>query len=163
MTEPPSRDLIEQLRTALRDLRIELSTHTARVANLAGLNDSDLAVLDVLAREGAQTPTALAQRTGMHPATMTAVLGRLLKSGWITRRTTATDRRSVHIEQTGMHRLTDIYRDSNHRLDEIAAAFTPREQQTVLAYLRAVTEAARDGCDALDEKQRNRRARHTRP
>lgn len=156
MIEPSRRHQIEHLRTALRDLRIELSTHTARVADIAGLNDSDLAVLDVLARESAQTPTALAKRIGMHPATMTAVLGRLVKSGWATRRTTVTDRRSVHIEPTGVHRLTDIYRDSNHRLDEIAAAFTPQERQTILTYLRAVTEAARTAGAALDEKHRNR-------
>jgi hypothetical protein len=36
--------LTEQLRAALRDLRIELAAHTARVADIAGLNDSDLAV-----------------------------------------------------------------------------------------------------------------------
>jgi DNA-binding MarR family transcriptional regulator len=156
MTEPTGHDLTKQLRTALRDLRIELATHTSRVADRAGLNDSDLAVLDVLAREGAQTPTALAQRTGMHPATMTAVLGRLKKSGWITRRTSTTDRRSVHIEPTGIHQLTDIYHDTNHRLDEIAAALRPQEQRTVLAYLRAVTEAARTASDALDEQHPTR-------
>jgi len=46
------------LRTAPRDLRIELSTHTARVAGIAGLNGFGLPVLDVLTRAGAPVRTA---------------------------------------------------------------------------------------------------------
>ncbi len=131
------------LRTALRDLRIELSINTARVASLAGLNDSDLAVLDIVARDGTQSPTALARRTGIHPATMTGVLSRLEKAGWITRRPDAGDGRRVEIEAPGFARLSEIYRDGNWRLDEIAARLTPREAGAILEYLRAVSEAVR--------------------
>jgi len=156
MTTPSGSALSSQLRTALRDLRIELSTHTARIADVAGLNDSDLAVLDVLAREGTQTPSSLARRTGMHPATMTAVLRRLVNSGWVTRRATETDLRSARIEPAAAHRLTAIYQEGNLRLEEVAADFTPEEQRTILAYLEAAGRAVRAASDDLDEKYHKR-------
>lgn len=138
-----SNDRSDELRTALRDLRIELSINTYRVASVAGLNDSDLAVLDVLARDGTQSPTDLARRTGIHAATMTGVLARLEKAGWIVRRPDAVDGRRVQIESAGFARLTAIYRDGNQRLDDVDAGLTAEQVGTVLEYVRAVTGAVR--------------------
>ncbi len=142
-----------ELRTALRDLRIELAISASRVAELAGLNDSDLAVLDVLTREGTQTPTALARRTGIHAATMTGILARLQRAGWITRRPNDADRRGVQVEPTGVARLTEIYRDGSRRLDEIAAGLATEQARSILNYLRAVTQAIREASGELASKQ----------
>jgi DNA-binding MarR family transcriptional regulator len=136
-------DNSDELRTALRDLRIELSINTYRVASVAGLNDSDLAVLDVLARDGTQSPTHLAHRTGIHAATMTGALARLEKAGWIVRCPDTADRRRVQIESAGFTRLTAIYRDGNQRLDDVDAGLTADQAGTILDYVRAVTRAVR--------------------
>ena len=136
-------DTSDELRTALRELRIELSISTYRVASVAGLNYSDLAVLDVLGRDGTQSPTDLARRTGIHLATMTGVLARVEKAGWIVRRPVAADRRRVQIESAGFARLTAIYQDGNRRLDVMDAGLTAEQVGTVLDYLRAVTRAVR--------------------
>lgn len=143
MTEPGD------LRTALRDLRIELALNTARVAALAGLNDSDLAVLDVLVREGGRSPTALARRTGTHPATLTGVLARLEKGGWVLRRRDATDRRSVLIEPVGAERLARLYRDGSQSLDELAEGLTGPERTVVLTYLRSAADLIRAATERL--------------
>jgi DNA-binding MarR family transcriptional regulator len=139
-----------ELRTALRDLRIELSINTARVASIAGLNDSDLGVLDVLARAGTQSPSGLARRTGIRAATMTGVLARLEGTGWILRRPDAADRRRAQIESAGFARLAALYDEGNRRLDVIDAGLTAEQAAIVLAYLRAVTTAIRAASDALD-------------
>ena len=47
----------------------ELAASNRAVAARTGLNDSDLAVLDVLHRDGPQTPTTLARRTRMGTTT----------------------------------------------------------------------------------------------
>lgn len=139
---PEGADRADALRGALRDLRIELAINTTTVAALAGLHDSDLAVLDIVAREGTGSPTDLARRTGIHPATMTGVLARLEKAGWITRRPDTADGRRVELEAPGFARLTELYRDANRRLDQIAAELTDEQADVIIAYLRAVIDAA---------------------
>ena len=137
-------NVADALRNKLRQLRIELSVGTRRVAAATGLNDSDLDVLDVLARYGAQSPTSLARRLGIHPATMTGVLTRLEKSGWVARRPDVSDRRSVQVEPSGFERLTALYRDANERLDEIAAQLTPEAGEAILEYLGRVCAAVHE-------------------
>jgi DNA-binding MarR family transcriptional regulator len=142
--------LADALRNELRQLRVELSVGTRRVAAATGLNDSDLDVLDVLARNGAQSPTSLARRLGIHPATMTGVLTRLEKAGWVVRRPDVSDRRSVQVEPSGFDRLTALYRDANERLDEIAAQLTPEAGELILEYLGRVCAAVHEALTRLD-------------
>ena len=145
-----ARDRAAALQVALRELRIELSINTRRVATLCGLNDSDLDVLDVLTLEGPQGRTALARRMGIHPATMTGVLTRLERAGWVTRRPDTADRRSVQVESTGFERLTEVYRDANQRLDDIAAQQSADDSAVVLDYLRNVRAALRDASAGIN-------------
>lgn len=142
-------NVADALRNELRQLRIELSISTRRVAAATGLNDSDLDVLDVLARYGAQSPTSLARRMGIHPATMTGVLTRLEKAGWVVRRRDVSDRRSVQVEPSGFDRLTALYRDANERLDEIAAQLTPAAGDVVLDYLGRICAAVHEASTRL--------------
>ena len=59
-----SRQIHDQrLIRALRAMNSELTASNRAVAARTGLNDSDLAVLDALHRDGPQTPTSLARRT----------------------------------------------------------------------------------------------------
>jgi DNA-binding MarR family transcriptional regulator len=145
------------LRTALRDLRIELTINTYRVASIASLNYSDLAVLDILTRQGSTSPTALARRTGIHAATMTGVLSRLEQAGWIIRHPDAADRRAVQIEPAGLARLSDVYRDGNSRLDDIAAGLTAEQAAVVLSYLQAVIDAVHTTSRELAERPQQAR------
>jgi DNA-binding MarR family transcriptional regulator len=137
------------LRIALRELRIELAIITRRVASAVALNDSDLDVLDVLALEGPQSPTVLARRMGIHAATMTGVLTRLERAGWVLRRRDLADRRSVQVESTGFDRLTEIYRDANQRVDDIAAHLSAEDTAVILDYLHRVGAAVHEASLAL--------------
>jgi DNA-binding PadR family transcriptional regulator len=152
-------DLADALRNTLRQLRIELAVATRRVATATGLNDSDLDVLDVLARYGPQSPTALARRMGIHPATMTGVLTRLEKAGWIDRRRDMTDRRSVQVEPSGFNRLTVLYGDANARLDAIALNFSPEAGTAILDYLRQVCTAVHEASTLITRKAADRHPR----
>jgi DNA-binding MarR family transcriptional regulator len=142
-------DRAELLRNILRRLRIEMAITTRRVAAATGLKESDLDVLDVLARNGSQSPTALARRMGIHPATMTGVLTRLEKAGWIARRRDVTDRRRVQVEPSGYHRLTALYRVGNERLDAIADDLGADASAVILAYLDDVCAAVRETSDSI--------------
>jgi DNA-binding MarR family transcriptional regulator len=88
----------ERVQRTLQDLRIELGILTSRVSLAAGLRPTDLDILDIVVHEGPISPTRLAQRTGVHPATMTGVLARLERDGWIARSKSAVDGRAAVIE-----------------------------------------------------------------
>ena len=65
------------------------------VARALGLARSDLRCVALL--ETSATPTSLADRLGLTTSAMTAMLDRLERSGWITRRRREDDRRSLTV------------------------------------------------------------------
>src|SRR5436305_10842037 len=88
------RRLTNDVKEALRDLRIQLGVLNHQVGTRLELKDVDLDCLDLIARQGPMSPTALARRAGVHPATMTGILDRLERAGWVARQRGAADRRA---------------------------------------------------------------------
>src|SRR5882762_6817999 len=83
------------IKESLRELSIQLSQLNHQVGARLELKDVDLECLDLVARHGPLSPSALARKAGLHPATMTGVLDRLERGGWVTRERDPADRRSV--------------------------------------------------------------------
>lgn len=137
-------DVHEQIVLALRRFRTQVNARDRAVAAAAHLKESDLSVLDVLHREGPQTPTTLARKTSTHIATMTGVLSRLEKEGWIERRATAGDRRSVQVHATSVERFTDLYAHSVGRLQAVIATWSDSQAQLVLEAMTGLAQALED-------------------
>ena len=89
------RQRITEAKQSLRELRIELSVLNHRVGSHSEIKDVDFDCLDVIARYGPISPTTLARRIGVHAATMTGILDRLERGGWIVRDRDERDRRAV--------------------------------------------------------------------
>jgi DNA-binding MarR family transcriptional regulator len=145
------RRLVNEAKSTLRDLRIELSLLNHRVGGQAELRDIDLDCLDVLVRHGSATPTELARRMGVHAATLTGVLNRLESSGWIVRLRDDRDRRSVVLEPVAT-RVREIYRHyggMNAALDDILGGYSETELEVILDFLRRSAQAGRQETDAL--------------
>jgi DNA-binding MarR family transcriptional regulator len=127
---------------ALRRLNSALTTSNRVVSASLGLRDSDLAVLDCLDQEGPHTPTELARQTRTHVATMTGILTRLERDGWIERRRVGTDRRSVEIHATGVQRLTEVYARTNQQLSALLTSWTPEQMEALTRFLTQASEIA---------------------
>ena len=126
---------------ALRRLRTALAARDRNVAEVAHLKESDLSVLEVLHRGGPQSPTTLSRRTNTHLATMTGVLTRLAKEGWIERRPDASDRRSIRIHATSVDRFNALYADSIDQLHAVFARWSPEQTQTFLSSITDIAQA----------------------
>src|SRR6266513_6101144 len=87
--------LSRQLKDSLRDLGTQLAQLNHSVGARLDLKPTDLGCLDLISRHGPISPTGLARRAGLHPATMTGVLDRLERGGWIARERDPSDRRAV--------------------------------------------------------------------
>ena len=137
-----------RLRTvlALRRLNSVLSMTNRAVGAVLGIKDADLAVLDVLHREGPLTPTELARRTRTH---LTGVLRRLERGGWVERRPDAADRRSVRIHTAGVNRLTDVYARTDEELVGLISDWSDEQVSMLVGFLDAASDVASRLADDL--------------
>ena len=131
---------------AILDLRIEFDILTEKVATAAGLNPRDLGILDVLHSQGASTPKELAERTGIHPATLTAVLIRLERTRRVTRNTNPADSRSTRIVITPatVQELDRYFAPVNHALQVRMDRLTGITQLTIAEFLEDIGKIARE-------------------
>jgi len=147
------RRLTLGIRDSLRQLGRQLSLLNHRVGARLELRDVDLECLDVIARHGPLSPSALARRTGLHPATMTGILDRLERGGWITRDRDpdATDRRAVTVRNRRERNaeVLRLYSGMNTSLDQILAGYTEAELEVLADFLRRTTGAAQSSTDDL--------------
>jgi DNA-binding MarR family transcriptional regulator len=137
--------------SGLRDLRIELAVLNHRVGTKAELKDLDFDCLDVIARHGPLTPSALAARVGVHVATMTGILNRLEEHGWVTRSRSDDDRRVVVVASTA-DRQREIYRmfgGMNARMAEILSGYSDADLATIADFIDRTVAAGRAAADGV--------------
>jgi DNA-binding MarR family transcriptional regulator len=145
------RRLTAAVKQALRDLHGELAVLNHRVGACLDLRDIDLDCLDLLARSGPLSPSALARRAGLHPATVTGILDRLERGGWVARERDPADRRAVVVRARHERNpeLFGLYAGMNGAMDRICDGYGEAELELLADFLRRVADAGRTATDAL--------------
>lgn len=146
MTTPSAHTML----LALRRLRTELASYDRAVADAASLNVTDLTVLEVLNREGPQTPTVLAHRTHTRLATMTGILTRLERGGWVERVSDDTDRRSIRIHATSVDRFNALYSTSVDKLHAVFDTWGHEKARSFLSAISDISQALGKSVDSVD-------------
>ena len=146
--------LSRAIKESLRELGAQLSQLNHSVGTRLDLKAADLECLDLIARYGPLSPSTLARRAGLHPATMTGVLDRLERGGWIERGRDPSDRRGV-VVQAARGRGAEVLRlylvDSgmNTAMDQICAGYEDKDLQLLTGFLRRTADAARTAAEKL--------------
>jgi DNA-binding MarR family transcriptional regulator len=140
-----------EIRDALRELRIQLSLLNYRVGSQLELKDVDLDCIDIIDAYGPLSPTALARRAGLHPATMTGILDRLERGGWIARERDPSDRRAVVVRTLrGRYaELMRLYGGMNRSMNKILADYSDSELELIADFMRRTVDAGRNATDEL--------------
>ncbi|HWN57812.1 MAG TPA: MarR family transcriptional regulator [Methylomirabilota bacterium] len=135
----------------MRELSVQLSVLNHQVAAHLDLTDIDLDCLDFISREGPLSPSALARRTGLHPATMTGILDRLEQRCWIARDRDPSDRRAVVVRanRTRNAEIMRLYSGMNTSMDRICAGYGETELELLADFLRRTADAGRNATDEL--------------
>ena len=134
-----------EIRDSLRELRIQLALLNYRVGSQLELKDVDLDCLDILDAHGPLSPTELAGRAGLHPATMTGILDRLERGHWIARERDPADRRGVVLRVLGERgaEVLRLYAGMNDAIGRICVGYTPAELELIAGFLTRATDAGR--------------------
>lgn len=145
------RRLRTAIKESLRELSIQLSLLNHQVGARVDLKDVDLDCLDLVNRHGPLSPSGLARRAGLHPATMTGILDRLERGGWVTRDRSTSDRRAVLIRalRDRNSELLHLYSGMTTSMDQICAEYGDTELQLLADFLRRTANAGRAATDEL--------------
>jgi DNA-binding MarR family transcriptional regulator len=145
------RRLVTGIKDSLRELNSQLSVLNHHVGARLELRDVDLGCLELLARHGPLSPGALARHAGLHPATMTGIVDRLERAGWVARDRDPTDRRAVLIRPLRDRgaELFRIYAGMNTAMDQVCAGYSDEELTLLAGFLRRTTTAGQAATEAL--------------
>jgi DNA-binding MarR family transcriptional regulator len=148
------RLLNRAVKESLRDLGAQLSLLNHSVGGRLDLKATDLECLDLITRYGPLSPSALARRAGLHPATITGILDRLERGGWIDRDRDPADRRGV-VVRAARGRGAEVLRlylvDSgmNTAMDQICADYKDEDLELLIGFLRRTADAGRTAAEKL--------------
>jgi DNA-binding MarR family transcriptional regulator len=145
------RRVSTEIKESLRELSIQLALLNHQVVAHLGLKDGDLQCLDLIARHGPLSPSALARRAGLHPATITGILDRLERAGWVARERDPSDRRAVAVRalRDRNAELFRLYSSMNASMDDICAQYSDSELQLLADFLRRTTHAGQHATSEL--------------
>jgi len=130
---------------------MQLSLLNLHVGAHLDLKDVDLNCLDLIAGHGPLSPTALARRAGLHPATITGILDRLERGGWVARERDPADRRAVVVQalRSRNAELMRLYSGMNTSMDRICASYAEGELELLADFLRVTASAGQRATEDL--------------
>ncbi len=140
-----------EIRDSLRELRLQLALLNYRVGSQLDLKDVDLDCLDILDARGPLSPTALATYAGVHPATMTGILDRLEKGGWVVRERDPADRRAVLVRavRDRYAQLLRLYSGLSRSMNKLLAGYTDNELELIADFMRRTVGAGQEATKDL--------------
>ncbi len=111
--------------------------HNTAVAQRVGMGASDLQFVSLLNLNGPLTPGNLAEHTGLTTGTVTGVIDRLEKGGFVHRVRDAGDRRKVLVTPIpeGMARLAEEYRVHGEHTDAVLATRSAADLEVIATFL----------------------------
>lgn len=150
------RRKVAALKASLRDVGNQLGLLNRHVGAHVELKDADFACLDLISRNGPLSPRDVARRAGLHPATLTGVLDRLERGGWVVRErnTAGPDRRSVQVRRLPDRNaeLFRLYSEMNGMMEAICADYSEAELELITIFLQRTAEAGRHAAGSLADQ-----------
>jgi len=106
-----------------------------------GLSASDGQFMTLLQFQGPLTPGELARLTGLSTGTVTGVIDRLEKAGYVERTRHGSDRRKVIVSLNDARiaqELQPLYQPQIERLDSVVASYRPDQLEVIADFLERV-------------------------
>jgi DNA-binding MarR family transcriptional regulator len=165
---PSKQELRDQIGFQIRAIQTEFDDLDTAVADLLGLNKTDMRVLDFIGRTsdpmswkgGPTTAGDVARASGLTTGAVTAVIDRLEKGGWVRRLHDPNDRRRVLVELTEKtaKRSAEIWGPLKERGDRAYAPLSAEQLEFLLDWLQQARQMTIDRTAEIREMVRKRDA-----
>jgi DNA-binding MarR family transcriptional regulator len=145
------RELIQALTLAGRESSAATVLFHTAIAERAGLAPSDTKTIDILLRLGPLTAGELADYTGLATASVTSLIDRLEKKGFVRRVRDPKDRRRVIVEPVA-DRVAEseaLFGSIQQAFEELLGCYTEDQLETVLDFMRRAAQRTREVTAAL--------------
>ena len=145
---------IRGILAALRAIDSDVDRIEEAAAARLGVNRVDFRCLDILSRGEAVTAGRLAAESGLTTGAVTALIDRLERLGYVTRKRDANDRRRVLVEPTkrAMNLVWPMFAGLVAKSTRVLSEFTAAELRTILRFLEADRAVIREHLDHLRER-----------
>jgi len=145
-SQPTRGEMVRRVQGGLRHLTQKLHRLNDAVGAKVELLQGDLAVLDLVDRNGPMSARDISDTTGVHPATLTGILDRLEQGGWLVRHPDPDDRRRVRIETLPDRggELLRLYAPMNRAITKLCAGYSSKELAAIVDFLERAAAAGDD-------------------
>lgn len=138
MSRDRRKTLQETLGTEVRAYQRAVDAFDESVAELLGINRTDMRCLDVLLERGEATPGQLADAVGLTSGSVTAMLDRLERGGFVQRAPDPTDRRRFVVRPTtkSLEECAKLYLPIADEGSRQLARYTIAELELLIDFVR---------------------------
>jgi DNA-binding MarR family transcriptional regulator len=144
---------IARMADVMRDFMSSAVLFQDAVARSGGLNSTDMQTVSILISQGPATPGELAERTGLTAGgSITAVIDRLEKAGYVRRERDVADRRRVIVSavlETVMAKVGPIYRRVGDRWADYLRTLSAHDLELAVELFERAGQINRDELQRL--------------
>ena len=138
-----NEDLVARVTREMRLMSSFDALLSQAIAERVGMHSTDIETLDLLNVLGPMTAGRLAELTGLSTGATTRLVDRLVRAGYVERRSDPGDRRRVIIEPVyqNLDAVGRLYDLLTERLNHLWSSFSPEELQVILRFIRGSNAA----------------------
>lgn len=154
----PLTDSKEHFISLMRGLGTRTILHEQNVAASLGLYNNDFISLDILREAGPITAGELSQKTGLTTGSITALVDRLEKNGYVHRQNDPTDRRRVIIvpDYESKEEVSNSYLPLHTAMMELASSYNDEELALITQFIGKASAILEEQIQQLSANRRSK-------
>lgn len=158
-------ELVERVGSAVRKMGAQSVIGSRTIADRFGMHMTDLEVLDLIFLRRAVSAGELADATGLTSGSVTALIDRLAKAGYVERCDDPSDRRKVlvRIRADAIEPIKATYTSMQQRMFSLWSTFARRDLEVIIDFIQRSTELHVDCCRDIRRLAPPSQAPHRRP
>ena len=131
----------EDIVTSFRDLGRRVVLYQHKIAEQLDVYNHDWTTIDMLSETGPITAGELGRRVGLTTGSVTALVDRLERAGYVKRERHPKDRRSIMIvpQYEDKSEVQHVYETLNQHMTELTNQYTAEQMETIQSFLKATT------------------------